>query len=577
MFKQKIISLLSKETKLNLEELENLIEIPPTPELGDLAFPCFILSKKIKKAPNEIAKKLEKSLLTNLPKEISEIKSFGPYLNFFFDKKLLAKQIITINSNFGKTNLGKKRKIAIDFSAPNIGKPMHIGHIRSTILGDSLMRIYDFLGYDSIGINYLGDVGLHIGKLIVAYEMWLNKEALKKDPVAELLRLYVKFCSKEKSEIREGLEEEMQDNEWTNKAKEKLKALELGDKKTEKIWKDIQKASGKGFNRVYDILNINFTETTGQSQFANKGKDIVLNALEKGIVKREPDGALYVEIDKKKKYVLRANQTASYITYDLGAAVERYKKYKFDKMIYVTDYRQADHFKNLFLILELMGFDFSDKLNHLGFGTVNFGKEIVKTREGNIILLEDVLKKLIKKADERMQKGKLNPKETAGVLGKRKTKGSAEKVGVGAIKYIILKNEPSKDVNFTWESALSFEGNTGPYLQYSYARASSIIKKAEKFKSKGLKKIPELTKNEIILIKKISDFPQAVIDAGKKLNPALIANYSFELAKIFSEFYHSCKVIGHESEEFRLRLINSFRTTLKNSLHLLGIEVITEM
>jgi len=568
MFKEEIIQLLEKHTKLRESEIENLIEIPPNPELGDYSFPCFILSKHFKKSPDKVAEHLKNEIKPT--KNIDEIKAVGPYLNFFINKKLLAEDIIKINSNFGKSKTGKSRKIAIDFSGPNIGKPMHIGHIRSTIIGDSLMRIYEFLGYSPIGINYLGDIGLHIGKLIVAYELWLDKSALKKDPVNELLRLYVKFCGKEKSKMQEGVDEELQDNEWANKAKEKLKQLELGDKKTEKIWNEIKKASGKAFGRIYDLLNINFTETTGQSEFSDKGRQIVINALEKAIAKKEDDGAVYVELSDKnkkntiKKYIQRSNETASYITYDLGAAVERYKKYNFDKMIYITDFRQSAHFDALFTILKLMKYDFADKLVHLPFGTVKFGQEIMATREGNIILLEDVLKKTIEKADEEIKK--------------RKTKGDSEKVGVGAVKYIILKNEPASDVHFSWETALNFEGNTGPYLQYSYARASSIIRKAGKFnKSNKKAKIKELTKEEISLVKKISDFPEIVERAGKQMNPSLIANYSFELAQIFNEFYHNCKVIGDKEEALRLRLVDAFRTCLKNALYLLGIEVMEEM
>lgn len=250
------------------------------------------------------------------------------------------------------------------------------------------------------------------------------------------------------------------------------------------------------------------------------------------------------------------------MTYDLGAAAERFEKYSPEKVIYVTDYRQSEHFKQLFLILNLFGFDFSDKLVHLPFGTINFGNEIMKTREGGIILLEDVLKKTIEKAKEN--------------IDQRKTKGDPEKVGVGAIKYIVLKNEPIKDVNFSWETALSFEGNTGPYLQYSYARASSIIKKSKNF-NKSVSKIPELNEYEKILIKKISDFPEVVENSLKNMNPSLITNYSFELAKIFNEFYHNCQVIEDKNESFRLRLIESFRITLQNSLYLLGIEVMEEM
>jgi len=576
MFRQIIIDLLKKETRLKEEELMNLIEIPPNQEMGDYAFPCFILSKREKKAPNQIAEHFVKQI--KLPKEIESIKATGPYLNFFVNKQLLAQKIIDLNGKFGKTPIGKKKKIVIDFSAPNIGKPMHIGHIRSTILGDSLMRIYNFLDYNPIGINYLGDVGLHIGKVIVAYELWVDKKELTKNPVQELLRLYVKFCKEEKSEVQEGADadEEFSNNPWTIKAKEKIRLLELGDKKTIAIWKDIEKYSGKGFDKVYDMLRVKFTETTGQSNFSIKGKEIVMNALKNNLAKRDETNAIYTEFNLpgqkeiQKKYILRSNQTASYITQDLGAAVERAKKYNFYKMIYITDFRQAGHFSALFTILKSLGYDFTDRLSHLPFGTVKFGNEIIASRTGSIILLEDVLNKTIEKAKEE--------------IFKRKTKGDPKKVGVGAVKYIILKNEPIKDVQFSWESALSFEGNTGPYLQYSYARASSIIKKAKNFNKSDwnvkTKLMRSLVKEEIALVKKISDFPEVVINAGNKMNPALIANYSFELCQIFNEFYHNCPVLSDENkseEAFRLRLVDSFRTCLNNALHLLGIETMEEM
>ena len=559
--KQAIAKLLKKSLKgVDEKEIENLIEIPPSPEMGDYAFPCFILLKKERKSPDKIAEYLAGKII--LPKEIEKVENKGAYLNFFINKKLLAEKIIKINSNFGKSSSGKNKKILVDFSAPNIGKPMHIGHIRSTIIGDSIMRIHKFLGYSPIGINYLGDIGLHIGKLIVAYELWLDKSALKKEPVQELLRLYVKFCSKEKSEATEGIEEEFQDNEWTKKSKEKLRLLELGDKKTKKIWDEIRTASGKGFDKVYDLLKINFNETAGQSEFSETGKKIITNAIIKGIAKTEKDGAVYVKVDGQKKFILRSNKTASYITYDLGAAVERYKKYRFDKMIYVTDFRQKEHFAQLFKILQMFGYDFSEKLVHLPFGAVKFENEIIATRKGNIILLEDVLEKTIARAEEEIKK--------------RKTHGEPEKVGVGAVKYIILKSSPASDVQFSWEQALNFEGDSGPYLQYSYARASSIIKKTKNF-NKSKIKIENLNSSEINLIKKIYNFPDVAQKSQTSLNPSLIAHYSFELAQAFNEFYHSSPVIGDKAEAFRLLLVNSFRTTIKNSLYLLGIDVMDEM
>ncbi|MBM3247472.1 arginine--tRNA ligase, partial [Candidatus Pacearchaeota archaeon] len=532
------------------------------------AFPCFKLSSILKKNPVEIAKQLQKEI--KITDSLEKVQATGPYLNFFVNKTQEAEFILKITDQYGNSKQGKDKKIVIDFSGPNIGKPMHVGHIRSTVVGDSILRNYNALGYKTIGINYLGDIGLHIGKLIVAWELWLDKKALEKDPIKELLRLYVKFCENEKSEFQEGQDEEFEANEWTNKAKEKLKLIELGDKKTHEVWKQIRVYSGKGFDKVYKILNIDFTETTGQSKFSEAGKEIIINAQKKGLAKTEQDGAVMVEFDKlPKRYILRSNGTASYITQDIGAAIERQKKYQFDKMIYVTDYRQQLHFQQLFEILNKFGFKFYNKCYHVPFGTVNFGKEIMATRAGKIILLEDVLKKTIEKAEEEIKK--------------RKTKGDAEKIAVGAIKYVILRNEPVKDVEFSWDAALNFEGESGPYLQYSYARASSILRKAEKenkkAKSKASKKveIPNLNKQEIELIKKIKSFPEIVKQAAEKLNPSLLAHYSYELSQIFNEFYHNTKVIGEKEEAFRLKLVNAFARTLKNALYLLGIEVMDEM
>jgi arginyl-tRNA synthetase len=572
-FKEEIAQILEKQTKLKKEDIISSLEVPPNPALGDFAFPCFRLAGVFKKNPAEIAKQLEKEIKPS--KSIIQVKAQGPYLNFFVDKNIIIQDLFdNINEDYGKSKEGRDKKIVIDFSAPNIGKPMHAGHIRTTIIGDSLMRTFNFLGYKPIGINYLGDIGLHIGKLIVAWELWLDKRALEKDPIAELLRLYVKFCQNEKSEVQEGQEEaddekDYSNNEWTKKAKEKLKLIELGDKRAHEIWEEIRKASGKGFDRVYKTLQVNFNETTGQSKFSEAGKEIIINAQKKGLVKLDETGALYVDFKYEKfpkKFVLRSNGTASYMTQDIGAAVERYKKYKFDEMIYVTDYRQSLHFQQLFEILNLFGFDFSKKCKHLGFGTVNFGKEIFATREGRVILLEDVLKKTIDKAKEE--------------IDKRKTKGDPEKIGVGAIKYIILRNEPIKNVEFSWDAALNFEGDSGPYLQYSYARASSIIKKANKNKKQTKNKlvIPDkLEIQEIALIKKIQDFPSIARQVADKLNPQLLANYSFQLSQAFSDFYTNCKVIGTEQEQFRLKLMDAFRITLKNALYLLGIEVMEQM
>jgi len=582
--KDVIAKLLEKQTKMKKEEIETLLEIPPTQDLGDFSFPCFKLAAIFKKNPVEIAKNLAKEIKPKA--EITKIEAKGPYVNFFIDRTFIAEDTLNkIDEKYGESKIGKGKKVVIDFSSPNIGKPMHVGHIRSTIVGDSMMRIYHYLGYDSVGINFLGDIGLHIGKLIVAWELWLDKKALKEDPIKEMLKLYVKFCEKEKSEIQEGQEEDIEmyaDNEWTNKAREKIKLLELGDKKTHNIWQDITKHSGIAFNRIYDLLKVRFNETTGPSKFSDAGKEIIINAQKKGIAKIDKEtGAVFMEFEKlPKKYILRSDGTASYMTYDIGAAVERYKKYKFDEMIYVTDFRQNLHFQQLFKILDMFGYDFSKKCKHIGFGTVNFGKEIMATREGKIVLLEDVLKKTIEKAKEEIEKRKAKGEEFDETKKNKNNESGSEnasKIGVGAVKYIILRNEPIKDVEFSWEQALNFEGDSGPYLQYSYARANSILKKAKTAKKQKKEIESKITEQELALIKKIGEFPQIVESAEKNLNPAIIASYAFQLSQTFNEFYHACKVVGEKSQDFRLKLIRAFMITLKNALYLLGIEVMDEM
>ncbi len=565
MLEEEIIELLENS---GIRTSKEILEVPPQEEFGDIAFPCFDLAKIEKKNPQLIAEDIAKKIKISKNSLISKVESKGGYVNFFFNyltlSKIILKNIIGKKGKYGSSAIGKNKKIVIDFSAPNIGKPMHVGHIRSTIIGDSLIKIYDFLGYKTIGINYLGDIGLHIGKIIVAYELWLNKKALKQDPIKELLRLYVKFCKQEKIEFQEGQDEEFGGNEWTDKAKEKLRLLESGDKRTIEVWHEIIKESKKGFDRVYKLLNVGFDEITGQSKFSDMGKEIVLEGVKKGIAKQEEDNAIYIELEKiPKKYILRSNGTASYITQDIGAAVERYEKYKFDKMIYVTDYRQESHFHQLFEILERFGYSFHDKCIHLPFGTVNFGKEIMSTREGKVVFLEDVLKKTIEKAEDEIRK--------------RKTKGDAEKIGISSIKYIILKNDPIKDVEFSWESALSFEGNAGPYLQYAYTRCSGILGKSKKWKPSYSAR--ELTNCEKTLVKILSRFPKIVEQSSNDLRPNYVCNYVYELAVAFNNFYENCPVIKAEKKikNFRLTLVKSAQTVLKNCLELLGIEPVEKM
>lgn len=562
--KEQIIEEIARITSIKREQISNMLASPPDESLGDYSLPCFELAKSEKKNPVIIAKELAQRANK---KGFERIESNGPYLNFFIDKKILSRDTLNLilkqEDKYGSSKEGKGKRIIVDYSAPNVGKPMHVGHIRSTIIGDSMIKIKKFLGYKTIGINYLGDIGLHIGKLIVAYELWADKTALKKDPTKELLRLYVKFCEHEKTELVEGQDDNYEGNEWTDKAKEKLKLIELKDKKTISIWKEIEKYSLIGFDRIYSKLNVKFDDTSGQSNFSDSGKKEVQRAVKQGLAIKENDSeGVYVLLSAHpKKFILRSNGTASYITQDIGAAIYRFNKYKFNEMIYVTDYRQKAHFQQLFEILEKLGYSFTKNCVHLPFGTINFGNEILATRTGKVILLEEVVEKTVEKAEQE--------------INKRNSNGDPLKIGISSLKYSILKVEPSKDVSFSWEQALSFEGDTGPYLLYTYARAKSILRKAGKNKANS--KANKITSFEYKLIKLLSLFPEIVSKANSQLSPNLIANYSFQLSQAFNEFYHSNQVIGSEEEAFRLSLVKASAQVLKNALSLLGIETLEEM
>ncbi len=578
--KEIIVDLLKSKVDLKKQEIDNMIEIPQDEKLGDFAFPCFILSKKEKKKPEKIAEEISLKLNKKIKKlkEIEKVEAVNSYINFLANLKeftdLTFKKIDKVEKQ-GK----KKNKIVIDFSSPNIGKPLHVGHVRSTILGDSIKKIHAFFNNKVIGINYLGDTGLHIGKLIHAYKLWGDDKKIRKNPGKELLSLYVKFCKKEKvrtdKEVKKnpGQEdkEEYISNEWTEKAKEELKKLERGDKENKKIWEKLKKYSLNSFEKVYKILGIEFDEITGQSKFSKKGKKVVNKALKKKIAQKRGGGEVAVKLEKDNlpdKVILRKDKTALYSTQDLGSAVKRYEKYKFDKMIYVVGSEQELYFKQIFKILEKLGYKWSDNLIHLPFGLISIEGGKISSREGKVVFLEEVLNKAKQEALKQIKKK--NPK----LKNKKKT---AEKLGISALKYSTLSKEPIKNIKFSFKEALNFEGESGPYLQYSYVRASSILKKTRKKGKYEKGKIIEFDKEEVKLIKKLDLFLETVKKAKQKLNPSLIANYAFELASLFNEFYHSCQVIGSEKQAFRLKLVESFKKIMKLSLQLLGIEPVEEM
>jgi arginyl-tRNA synthetase len=563
--KTEVINLLSKNIKqLKKEEIENLLEVPPTQEMGDFAFPTFSLASKLKKNPAEIAYDLSKKIKTT--EEIEKIEAKGPYINFFVDRKALAKNLIKDilkkGNNYGNNNSGKGKKIVIDMSSPNIAKPFGIGHLRSTIIGNSLSKISESQGYKTVKINYLGDWGTQFGKLIVGYKRFGNEAKLKKDPVKHLLDVYVKG----------NLEE------YESEARGWFKKLEEGDKEATKLWDKFKELSIKEFNKLYSMLGVEFDVTSGESVYNNKMKPFIRELRNKKLLKKSED-ALIVDLNKYNlgiALIEKSDGTTLYATRDIAAAVLRKKKYNFERMFYEVGSEQTLHFRQLFKILELMGHKWAKNCVHVSHGLYQDkdGKKF-STRKGKLVFMEDILKETTNLAKKQLKKRtKLSEKE----LEKR-----ARKVAIAAIFYGDLKSNRTNNVVFDLDRFVSFEGDTGPYLLYSYARASSILRKAkEASKRSSLRdpksfKLENLEEKEIELVKKLEEFEKVLSNAYEHLNPALIANYSYQLSQIFNEFYHSCPVIDSDKKDFRLALVQSFRQILKNGLNLLGIDVLEEM
>ncbi len=553
--KELVVNLLAKNLPIDKEEIERLVEIPPSRELGDYSFPCFALSKYLKKNPNEISLELSKKIKDN---NFEKIESKGPYLNFFINKKKLAEYIISKvkkeKDSYGSSTYGKGKKIVIEMSSPNIAKPFGIGHLRSTIIGNSISQISKFIGFKVIKINYLGDWGTPFGKLIVGYKKYGKTNEFKKHPMKHLYEIYVKVSKNEKFEDL--------GREW-------FKKLESGDKEAVSLWKKFKETSLKEFEKIYKMLNVKFDVLSGESDYTSKLVSVMAELNKKGLIK-ESEGALIVDLERFNlgvSLIQKADGASLYATRDIAAVKDRYAKYKFNSMIYEVGAEQKLHFKQVFKILELLGYSWAQNCIHVDHGLYldSDGKKF-STRKGKTLFMEDILEETKELAKKEIQKReKLNSKE----LDKR-----ASIIALSAIVYGDLKNYRSQDLIFDIERFLSFEGNTGPYLLYSYARAKSILRKAKK---RSKLKINDISKEEKKLLIKISQFPDIVKESYKNLSPNLIANYAFELSQIFNEFYHSNPVIGSEKEIFRLSLVESFSQTLKNSLNLLGIPVLERM
>jgi arginyl-tRNA synthetase len=566
-FRAEVIKLLAKETKLNKAELENALSIPPDPKLGDYAFPCFKLGKNAKGEADKLKEKLV-SGKTKLPKFLQKVDVAGPYLNFYVSSHIIAEntltQIYKDKKDYGRQKVGKGKTIAIDFSSPNIAKPFGIGHLRSTVIGSSLYKVFNALGYKPIGVNHLGDWGTQFGKLIVAYQKWGQEKLLEKDPIKYLLKLYVKFH--DEAEKDESLVEE---------AREVFKQLEEGDKKYLAIWETFKDLSLQEFHRVYKILDVEFDSYHGEA-FYNDKMDQALLQLQKKVPTTISDGALVVELEAYKMppvLLRKTNNSTTYHTRDIAAAFYRMKEYKAHKLLYVVGSDQKLHFQQLFKVLHLAGYD-ETKFHHANFGMIRFPDGKMSTRRGKVIFLEDVLDKAIKLAEKIIEKK--NPKL-------KNKKNVAKMVGVGAIIFADLSNERTRDINFDWNKMLSFEGETGPYLQYTHARACSILRKAKKdFKLNVSPKVSfeefSLAEEQVV-VKQLYNYPEVLVKVSETYKPHHLANYLITLAQQFNEFYHKCPVISEQDRQMkaRLLLVDSVRQVLENGLNILGIKAPDEM
>lgn len=564
---------------LTQAEIQARLQPPPDPTWGDLGFPVSAVSKNQHLKPEQLVSQLAVQLEPD--GLITKIEARGDYVNFFANETWLIPRILTAvltqTDSYGASQVGQGETVVIEFSDPNIGKPMHIGHIRSTILGDSLRRIYKFCGYHCVAINYPGDIGLHIGKLLVAIEEWGDETKIAENPERELLDLYVRFNCLQQEAVAADVspeEEEKQFNyldHWTVRAKDMLRRLEQGEPSVVALWQKIQAWSFTAFERIYSLLKVDFDEVTGQSQFIQSGKALVAEALAKGIAEKQ-NGAVVVPLEAEglpAKVILRSDGTALYSTQDLGAAVYRYDKYHFVKSLYVVGSEQAVYFAQLFAILAKLGFAWSKDCLYIPFGLLRLGTGKLSTRAGRVVFLEEVLQKAISLAEEII--AEKNPQ-----LTNRST--VAEIVGIGAVKYAILSVDRERDIQFSWDRTLSFDGKAAPYILYAYARAASILRKVSPSDYKQVQPEHFTQPTERFLAKKLGFFPVAVKQALATHQPSVIAAYAYELAVAFSNFYEQIRVLDNSDQmSSRLALVASFSLTLKNALSLLGIEVVEEM
>ena len=547
-----------KIEELSLEEIVALIEIPPNKEMGDYAFPCFKLSKVFRKAPNMIAADLAEQI--EAKDAITKVVPMGGYVNFFVNKSQLAesviKDVLSKGKDYGHSDLGKDKSVVIDFSSPNIAKPFHIGHIRTTVIGNALYKIYDSQGYNVVRVNHLGDYGTQFGKLIVAFKLWGDKETVESNPIPELLKLYIKFHD----EAEKYPEMEDEARAWFTK-------LENGDEEAKALWQWFRDESLKEFARVYDLLDIEFDSYNGESFYSDKMDRVIDIIKDKGILKQS-EGTNIVDLEEYNMppaLITKNDGSTLYMTRDLAAALYRKENYDFEKCIYVVGSQQSLHFQQLFKVLELIGFEWSKDMIHVPFGMVALEEGTMSTRKGRVVFLEDVLNQAIEKTKETMLAKNPNALNIDEI---------AKQVGVGAVVFQELSNSRIKDYTFSWDRTLSFDGETGPYVQYTHARCCAVLRKANEEVTTDINYELLNDEDSAQVLKVIGSFNKSILTSLRKNEPHIITRFVLDLAQAFNKFYHDNPILVDDVElrKSRLALVSATKQALENGLALLGMK-----
>ncbi len=541
------------------DEIYSSIALPPNSEMGDYALPCFKFAKVLRKSPAIIAEDLKSAYITD--DVISEVSAINGYLNFKVNKigltKAVLNDIITEGAIYGSSVVGSGKTICIDYSSVNIAKPFHIGHLSTTVIGGALYKLYKFLGYNVVGINHLGDYGTQFGKLICAYKHWGNKDEVERGGIHAINDLYVRF----NNDADESMERE---------AREYFRLIESGDKEANEIFEWFKSLTLKYVNEIYEKLGVTFDSYAGERFYTDKMQPVIDELREKNLLK-ESEGAKIVDLDKYGMppcLILRSDGASLYATRDLAAAFYRKKTYGFHKCLYVVAYQQNLHFKQIFKVLELMGYEWAKDMVHVAYGMVSLEDGAMSTRKGKVIWLEDVINKCVEKAFAVIQEKNPNLENKSEI---------AEKVGIGAVIFGALYNNKIKDIVFSYDKVLSFEGETSVYVQYTCARANSVL-----MKSGNVGTVPENYQpnaQEFEVVKQLAAFPEILTEAADKYEPCYIARYAVDLSQKFNKFYFDCKILTAEGDakSFRLALTQAVLQTLKNALSILGIGVPDKM